>query len=791
MRLAQLPPLALAMWFCSTHATESSQENLLSLSLAELANVKVTTGSLFSGTAKEAPHAITIINRQQINLSGAKDLANLLEQQVPGLILMTHSEGSKIGLRGHIAAENYKLLLLVNGKNITNMVYEGVITEIDQWELDDIQQIEVIHGPGSVTYGTGAIAGVINIITKTAKDSLSTWSSRVTRNDTYNSNGFNLQFAKAVNDWDIYSFISYRNTNGLKSPDYFTLNPNEPSDNRYIGKWETANAPPQEFLADSFDRPQIKAHLDISRNDNFKTWLRYTQAGQTRSFSEKSYPLDSNGNELNAINGRNIETRSLVLSSDYRLNLSDDSSLKTALTLDSQEYIRYRFDNREYAADSISNVRQYAFSQDRLTLSSLYDFIPHKKLKVITGYEYSNIHVGAPWGKSIDHLWIKEGVDIISNLETSTYLQDASLIRRPNTNNAVEVGSNMKFETHTHLLESQFTFNSNNKLLYAHRLDYPDISDSMFSPRLTLISKFNKNNSLTSTLQRAQRMMPLRAQYLAHQANNSSKHETLDSIEFAFSNRSLDNTHINLRAYYNDIRAVGFTGERLEFLTDFKLFGLELSGTYTHGNTEISLNHTFLEPFDIDMNDELKTGASRNNISFSDYYYHTRGSVPILLTGYGGGLNNWPSNITKFLYTQSFPKYQLTLHINAQINWDYDGAYDEMGMYMQAYDNLDRTTLSPEEIEIFNQQYEDLQREKMLLERDDGYKTDYNLNVSVIYSLPINNNTKAEFKFFAENLLKSSKRYYVSTGSTAYYPSRLKYLEKPRIFGLSVQASFY
>ncbi len=766
--------------------------DIFSLSLEELANIKITTGSLFSATKQESTSAITIIEQQQIKLSGAKNLANLLEQHVPGMMLMNHSEGNKIGLRGHIAAENYKLLLLVNGKNVTNMVYEGVITEIDQWDMGDIERVEVIHGPGSVTYGTGAIAGVINIITKTSQNTPAGWSLGFASNTTYNSEGLNLQYSNTIDDWGIYAFISQRETDGIKSPDYYLMNPNEPTNNRYVGKGISANAGPQDFLADSLGRPQIKAHINISHSDNFDTWLRYTQSGQTRAISEKSYTLDSNGNDTTeTVNGRNIETRSFIFSSDYRFDFAKNAALKSALTFDTQEYIRYRFDNREYNPGSINNIRQYAFSQDSLRASLFYDIQPSESLSVITGYEYSHIKVGAPWGENIDHLWIKEGVDLISSIDSSIYLQDSTLTRRPNINDTVEVGNGMRFETHSHLLESKYEPSKDLEIHYAHRFDYPDVSDNMFSPRISLISRINKKNTLVATLQRAQRMMPLRAQYLANRAGNRSTHETLDSLELSYTNYSLQNTSINVRAYYNETKAVGFTGERLEFLTDFSLFGLELSGTYKIKDLEFTVNHAYLSPQKIRMNDQLKTGTNRNNISFSDYHYNTRGDVSLFLTDYGNGLNNWSKNITKLSLTKYFMEDKLKAHLNAQVYWDYDGAYDEVGMYQQAYNNFDQSTLSNADQVLFAQQYQDFLQEKILLDNDDGYKTDYNLNISLSYNKPINNHSDIEIKIFAENIIKSSKRYYVSTGSTGTLPNRLKYLEKPRMYGLSVQVNFH
>lgn len=775
--------------FATTDPT-FSEDDIFDLSLEELSKITIKTGSLIGNSTSKSPSAITIISRNKIELSGAKNLAHLLEQHVPGMMLMTHSEGEKIGLRGQIAAENYKLLLLINGKNITNMVYEGVITEIDQWELGDIEQVEVISGPGSVTYGTGAVAGVINIITKSASKKSPKWSLGFNRNHTYQSSGINAQYSNNIDDWNIYSFLSYRKTEGLADPDYYKMSSSEPSNIRYVGKGNNAKANPQEYQADSFSRPQIKMHLGLKKGKNFNAWLRYTQSGRTHGFNEKHYKLDENGEQTDQANYRNIQTRSIVASSDYRFTLDEFTSVLTSLTLDSQEYIRYRPENLQFSEDHFSNIRQYAFSQNRANFSALYDYKPNESFSLVAGYEYSNIFVRAPWGKRSDQLWIKEGVDIISSLETSDYLKDMSLNGRVNVDNAVAVGSGIRMVTHSHLLESKYSLFDEHELFYAHRLDYSDISSSMFSPRLALVSTLNNDATIVSSIQRAQRMMPLRAQYLNHLADNDSKHETLDNIEVSYSDTQFENTALNIRGYYNNISAVGYTGQSLEFLTDTELFGIEFSTTYKHDNLELTFNHAYMKPLNIRMNPDLKTGTNRNNISFADYHYYTRSDIPLLLQSEGNGLNNWSTHISKFLYTQSFLDQRLKAHISAQIYWDFDGSYDEMRMYQKAYDNVDINALSTSEQLIFNQQYQDFSLERKLLENENAYEIDINVNASLTYYWSANPTTEVQFKFYVENLLNSSYRYYVSTGSSGSIPNRFQYLDKPVMVGLSMQVNF-
>jgi len=764
--------------------------DVYSLSLKELIELNVSTGSLFEYSGKESPAGVTIISREKIEVSSAKNLAHLLEQHVPGMLLMSHSEGDKIGLRGQIAAENYKLLLLINGKNITNYVYEGVITEIDQWELGDIERIEVVSGPGSVTYGTGAIAGVINIITKTAKDNLPSFSVGLPKNYTYRSSGINLQYSDTFKELGVFAFLSFRETDGLDSPDYYSQKPIEATDIRYIGKGVTANAEPQDYLADSFGRPQVKAHIGLNYGDNFSSWLRYTQSGQTHSFREKAYRTDGLGNPLKAVNGRNLETSSLALSAEYKVQISDKASLTSSLTLDSQEYIRYGFKNPQFNEDSTNNILDYAFSQDRVAGTFLYDYRYSDALKAVIGYEYSAIKVGAPWGEGGDHLWINEGDHIINDADSSVYLQDLSLNGRPPQDKLIEVGSSLTFETHSHLLETHYKLSDSQNIIYAHRLDYPDISKTMFSPRLSLVSKIDQDNTVVSTIQRAQRMMPLRAQYLSDRNGDNSKHETLDSVEVSYTTTRFNNTAIDVRAYYNDLSAVGFTGENLEFLSDVELFGLELSATYKKNNIEITANHSYLNPLDVKMNDDLKTGSARNNISYADYFYYTSSSVPVLLEGYGDSLNNWPTNITKLLFTQSFMNNRLKLHLDAQIYWEFDGSYDEARMYQEAYDNFDTSSLSALELAVFEQDKVEFERERELLDDEDAFELDYNLNASVSYLWSVNKNTDISIKLYAENILNSSRRYNVSTGSRRYYPERLEFLENPEVYGLSLQINY-
>lgn len=352
-------------------AQEYSREELMEMSLKDLIDVKVTTGNITGVKIKNSPSAITIITNEQIQISQAKNLGDVLEIYVPGLILMTHSEGNKIGIRGLIAAENYKLLLLVNGQNLTNLTYEGVITEIDMWDMNDIERVEVIRGPGSVTYGTGAIAGVINIITKTGTKATPTFKGGINYNPTYRSKGGYFHYSKKTDKFGLYAYTSIQKTTGQENPSYYRMNGDLTDDNRYIGEGEDNNAQAQDYLADGLDRPQIKAHIDFQVKDNFRVWTRYTQSGQTHNMTSKRLITDENGLVIDQQNRRHVSTRAFSIFPKYDLKLSKKSTLKSTLGYDSQEYIRYDFSNTDYDWDHYNNIRDYAFLKPDYLLSRL------------------------------------------------------------------------------------------------------------------------------------------------------------------------------------------------------------------------------------------------------------------------------------------------------------------------------------------------------------------------------------------------------------------------------------
>lgn len=151
------------------------QSELAPLSLEDLLNIQVTSTSRRDESQHLAPGVITVISSQEIHQYGARHLRDVIDRIVGIQVLSSHQRPhNKASIRGMNGAhqEGWEVVLL-NGRPIHDGTDGGFNFDIYLgFPLDMIDHIEVIRGPGSVIYGTNAMAGVINIVTKDAQKSI-------------------------------------------------------------------------------------------------------------------------------------------------------------------------------------------------------------------------------------------------------------------------------------------------------------------------------------------------------------------------------------------------------------------------------------------------------------------------------------------------------------------------------------------------------------------------------------------------------------------------------------------
>ena len=166
--------LALALAFNLTTlpagAAIRSPEDLTELSLEELLNVEVTSVSKKGQPLAQAAAAIFVITQEDIRRSGVTSIPEAL-RMAPGINVAKVDDNKwAITARGFNDRYSSKLLVLMDGRTLYTPFFAGVYWELQDYALEDIERIEVIRGPGGALWGANAVNGVINIITKKAKD---------------------------------------------------------------------------------------------------------------------------------------------------------------------------------------------------------------------------------------------------------------------------------------------------------------------------------------------------------------------------------------------------------------------------------------------------------------------------------------------------------------------------------------------------------------------------------------------------------------------------------------------
>lgn len=144
--------------------------NLADLSLEELGKVEVTSVSGRAQPISGAAASIYVITAEDIRRSGATTLPEVL-RLAPNLQVARLDTGQyAISARGFNSSIANKLLVLIDGRTVYTPLFSGVFWDMQDVMLQDVERIEVISGPGGTLWGTNAVNGVINVITRPSGD---------------------------------------------------------------------------------------------------------------------------------------------------------------------------------------------------------------------------------------------------------------------------------------------------------------------------------------------------------------------------------------------------------------------------------------------------------------------------------------------------------------------------------------------------------------------------------------------------------------------------------------------
>ena len=144
------------------------------LRLEDLTKLEIPTvegASKYSQKTTEAPASVSIITSDDVKKYGYRTLAEIL-QSVRGLQVSYNRNYSFLGIRGFNRGDyNSRVLVLVNGHRINNSLSDGAFIGTEFiLDVDLIDRVEVIRGPGASLYGNNAFFGVVNVITRKGRD---------------------------------------------------------------------------------------------------------------------------------------------------------------------------------------------------------------------------------------------------------------------------------------------------------------------------------------------------------------------------------------------------------------------------------------------------------------------------------------------------------------------------------------------------------------------------------------------------------------------------------------------
>jgi iron complex outermembrane receptor protein len=158
----------------ASFAQDDGMMQLASLDIEELMNIQISSVSRRNERLSEAAASVFVITSDDIRRSGAASIPEILRMAPNLQVARVNSYEYAITSRGFNNRVGNKLLVMLDGRTLYTPLFSGVFWEMQDTNLEDIERIEVISGPGGTLWGANAVNGVINIITRNAAQTRST-----------------------------------------------------------------------------------------------------------------------------------------------------------------------------------------------------------------------------------------------------------------------------------------------------------------------------------------------------------------------------------------------------------------------------------------------------------------------------------------------------------------------------------------------------------------------------------------------------------------------------------------
>jgi len=222
----------------------------------------VVTAQYKQQRADQSVHQVSIIDKEKIENMAAQNLKDVLTNQLNVRLSEDNILGSSMQLQG-IGGQNVKIL--IDGVPLTGRLNGNI--DLSQIPMDNVERIEIIEGPLSVSYGTDALAGTINIITKKKVDK----GISILSDNYYESNGRHnhtgsLRFRKNKHQLSLEGGrFFFDGWNPYHKPFFFENNP--VADTTRVKQW---NPKEQYFGTFKYGYQFKKMHLQLSSSNFYE-----------------------------------------------------------------------------------------------------------------------------------------------------------------------------------------------------------------------------------------------------------------------------------------------------------------------------------------------------------------------------------------------------------------------------------------------------------------------------------------------------------------------------------------
>ena len=594
-------------------------EDLLDFDLEDLVKMHVKpVGTLTKTEERRIPAAITRISREMIKKSGARSLEELLEIYIPNFqTLRHHFAGTNVGFRGILTDLNDKILLLVNGRVMNHRMFYGADSEFKLSLLGDIHHIDVVRGPGSATYGPGAISGVISIHTLNSRNFSGTELS-FKQGFLEEFSSFEMKVGQKLDDSSGYFLYAggdiYQGSDHRNSPLYFgtSINGRGPNSNTGIN-WTDDR---QSFRG----RPRLKLHLEYNV-ENFDFWLRYTQGGH-RETGVREYSSVSNRDEYVGIGYQQF-----TAAARYKSQLS--KTLEIDLLTSYDMYNRFR--RIPYIS---SNNTQLNFREDEIYFRLQMNWTPDERHQIAYGLDFSYEF----FGRNVPG-WPHQ--------------------------DSTPVPGNSPWETSTLGVfgEHQWRLSEDLTNFFSLRLDKHSYSELMFSPRWALVYTPTEYDTFKFIYNRSVRRTNdffLRTEYL-NTGDESDDTETLDNLELRYEKQLNERLSTALSINYSVLEVIAFDGTTNisnSNLGKLSLYGAEWEAKYKSEKLIAILSHGWTQMHDFSLDRDVTSQV----VSAHPY-------------GFGKNLAHWSNHISKLYLEYKLSKKWL-VNSSTIYYWGYPGAED-------------------------------------------------------------------------------------------------------------------